>query len=77
MRAFKADVRRDLGGDLSRAQEVSLALVAQTWIQVSSLDVWLAKHLSLVLVGKRTVLPVLRTVNGHNKRWIVASKCPP
>jgi hypothetical protein len=58
VRAFKADIRRDLGGDLTRAQETILELAAQTWVQVSSLDAWLAKQPSLV-TRKRTVVPVL------------------
>lgn len=59
MRAFKADIRRDLGGNLSRAEEAVLEICAQTWVQVSSLDNWLAQQPSLVLARKRTVLPVL------------------
>jgi hypothetical protein len=59
VRAFKADIRRDLGGNLSRAEEAVLEICAQTWVQVSSLDNWLAQQPSLVLARKRTVLPVL------------------
>lgn len=58
VRTWKADVRRDLGGDLSRAQETILELAAQTWVIVSSLDDWLARQPSLV-TKKRQLLPVV------------------
>src|SRR5262245_31905147 len=59
VKAWKADIRADLGGDLTRQQEAVLELAAQQWVQVSSLDAWLAQQPSLVLARKRTVLPVL------------------
>lgn len=59
VRLFKADLRRDLGGDLTRAQETILELAAQTWVQVRVLDDWLSRQSSLVLARKKTVLPVL------------------
>src|SRR5437870_4822681 len=58
VRHFKDDIRRDLGGDLSRAQEVILESAAQSWVIVSSLDDWIARQPSLV-TRKRTVLPVV------------------
>ena len=58
VRQWKSEVRADLGGDLSRAQETILELAAQAWVQVSSLDDWLARQPSL-LTKKRTVLPVV------------------
>jgi hypothetical protein len=59
VKAWKSDVRNDLGGDLSRAEETLLELAAQTWVQVSSLDAWLAVQPSLILARKRTVIPVM------------------
>jgi hypothetical protein len=38
VRTWKADIRRDLGGDLSRAQETILKAAAQSWVILSSLD---------------------------------------
>jgi hypothetical protein len=58
VRRWKDDVRRDLGGDLTRAQETILELAAQSWVIISSLDVWIAKQKSLV-TKKRTLLPVV------------------
>ncbi|TMA31383.1 MAG: hypothetical protein E6J79_20190 [Deltaproteobacteria bacterium] len=58
VRRWKEDVRGDLGGGLSRAQEALLELAAQSWVVVSSLDDWLARQPSLV-TRKRQLLPVV------------------
>src|SRR5688572_5029731 len=42
-RTWKADIRRDLGGDLTRAQETLLESAAQAWIILSSIDDFLAR----------------------------------
>jgi hypothetical protein len=59
VRRWKEDVRRDLGNDLTRAQESLLEATAQTWVLVSSLDDWLTRQPSLV-TKKRQLLPVVR-----------------
>jgi hypothetical protein len=59
VRNWKADLRRDLGGDLTRAQETILEAAAQAWVILSSLDDWIARQPSLV-TRKRTLLPVVR-----------------
>ena len=58
VRKWKDEVRRDLGGDLSRAQETILEAAAQSWVIVSSLDDWIARQPSLVS-KKRALLPVV------------------
>src|SRR5207245_5035536 len=58
VRNWKADIRRDLGGDLSRAQETILEAAAQAWVILSSLDDWISRQPSLV-TRKRTLLPVV------------------
>ena len=58
VRHWKADVTRDLGGDLSRAQETLLEAAAQAWVILSSLDDWIARQPSLV-TRKRTLLPIV------------------
>jgi len=58
VRKWKEDVRQDLGGDLSRAQETVLELAAQSWVIMSSLDDWIARQPSLV-TKKRALLPVV------------------
>src|SRR5439155_4791001 len=58
VRRWKEDVRRDLGGDLTRAQETILESAAQAWVIVSSLDDWIARQPSLV-TKKRRVLDVV------------------
>ena len=55
VRRWKEDVRRDLGGDLTRAQETILE-AAQAWVIVSSLDAWIARQRTLV-TKKRALLP--------------------
>ncbi len=58
VRQWKDDVRRDLGGDLTRAQETILEAAAQAWVILSSLDDWIARQPSLV-TRKRAVVPVV------------------
>jgi hypothetical protein len=58
VRRFKEDVRRDLGGDLTRAQETILEAAAQSWVIVSSIDDWIARQPSLV-TKKRRLLDVV------------------
>jgi len=58
VRNWKADVRRDLGGDLSRAQETILEATAQAWIILTSLDDYIARQPSLV-TKRRQLLPVV------------------
>src|SRR5439155_24797753 len=55
VRRWKEDVRRDLGGDLTSAQETILE-AAQAWVIVSSLDAWIARQRTLV-TKKRALLP--------------------
>jgi len=58
VRRWKEDVRRDLGGDLTRAQETLLEAAAQAWVILSSLDDWIARQPSLV-TRKRALLPIV------------------
>jgi hypothetical protein len=44
VRQWKGDIRRDLGGDLTRAQETVLKAAAQAWVILSSLDDWIARQ---------------------------------
>jgi hypothetical protein len=59
VRGWKADIRRDLGDDLTRAQETILEGAAQAWVILSSLDDWISRQPSLV-TRKRQLLPVVR-----------------
>jgi hypothetical protein len=58
VRRWKEDMRRDLGDNLTRAQETILEAAAQSWVILSSLDDYIARQPSLV-TKKRTVLPVV------------------
>jgi hypothetical protein len=61
VRRWKDDVRRDLGNDLTRAQETILEDAAQTWVVRSSLDDFIARQKSLVSRkgGPPRLLPVV------------------
>lgn len=59
-RSFKQDVRNDLGGDLSRAQEVLLEAAAQSWVILASIDDWLSRQPTLI-TRKRAILPVVES----------------
>jgi hypothetical protein len=54
-RAVSAIARRDLGGDLTRAQETILEAAAQAWVILSSLDDYIARQPSLVTKKRRVV----------------------
>ena len=58
VRRWTDDVRRDLGGDLTRAQQTILGAVAQSWVILSSLDDYIARQSTLV-TRKRQVIPVV------------------
>src|SRR5262245_17640769 len=58
VRKWKADIRHDLGGDLTRAQETILEIAAQSWVILTSIDNWIARQPSLV-TKKRALLPVV------------------
>ncbi len=47
VRQWKDDVRRDLGGDLTQAQETILEGAAQKWIIAASLADYIARQGSL------------------------------
>ena len=59
VRRWNEDVRRDLGGDLTRAQETILKAAAQAWVILASLDDWIARQPTLV-TKKRQVLAVVK-----------------
>src|SRR5437667_4991335 len=55
-RRWKEDIRRDLGGDLTRAQETILEAAAQAWVIVSSLDDFIARQPTLVTKQRRVLV---------------------
>jgi hypothetical protein len=57
--AWKAAVRADLGGDLTRAQETLLDAAATTALLVSSIDAWIAQQPTVIAARKRALLPVV------------------
>jgi hypothetical protein len=60
VRQWKADVRSDLGGDLTRAQETILEAAAQAWVILSSLDDYIARQPSLVTKKRRVADVVMQ-----------------
>lgn len=59
VRHFKADVRRDRGGDLTRAQEVLLEAAAQKWIILQALGDYIGRQRTLMTKTK-DVIPAVR-----------------
>jgi hypothetical protein len=59
VRTWKAEIRADLGNDLTRAQETILEIAAQDWLLLSSLDDYLARQPTLVNTRARSWLPVM------------------
>jgi hypothetical protein len=55
VRRWKDDVRRELGGDLTRAQETILEAAAQSWVILASLDDYIARQSSLVTKKRRVI----------------------
>ena len=58
--AFKADLVRDLGGDLTTQELVLVDLAVRQKLLLESVDSWLLVQPSLVLARKKVVLPVVK-----------------
>jgi hypothetical protein len=58
--AWKRDLIRDLGGDLSLQQQTLVDMAAKTMLYLNNVDSWLMQQDSLVNKRKRSILPVLR-----------------
>jgi hypothetical protein len=63
VRRWKEDVARDLGGDLTRAQETILELAAQRWVILQSLHRWMGSQPSLVTKKRRLLDVVVQTAH--------------
>ena len=59
LKDITADIRRDLGDDLTRAQELILEDAAQSWVIRQSLDDWISRQPTLV-TRKRQLVPVVK-----------------
>jgi hypothetical protein len=58
--AWKADLVRDLGGDVSTQQAAVINLAVKTRLLLDSIDAWLLVQPSLVNARKRALLPVVK-----------------
>jgi hypothetical protein len=58
--AWKADLVRDLGGDVSTQQAAVIDLAVRTKLLLDSIDAWLLVQPSLVNARKKALLPVVR-----------------
>ena len=58
--AWKADLVRDLGGDVSTQQAAVIDLAVRTRLLLDSIDTWLLTQPSLVNARKRALVPVVR-----------------
>ena len=57
---LKADLVRDLGGDVSVQQATIIDLAVKQRLLLDSIDAWLLTQASLVDVEKRALIPVVR-----------------
>jgi hypothetical protein len=57
---WKANLVRDLGGDVSTQQAAIVDLATRTKLLLDSMDAWLLVQPSLVNARKRALLPVVR-----------------
>ena len=58
--AWRADLIRDLGGDVSTQEAAVIELAVRTKLLLDSVDAWLLVQPSLVNQRKRALLPVVR-----------------
>jgi hypothetical protein len=61
VRRWKEDVTRDLGGELTRAQETILETAAQRWVILQSIYQWIGAQPSLVTKKRRLLDVVMQT----------------
>ncbi len=57
---WRADLVRDLGGEVSTQQAAVIDLAVRTRLLLDSVDVWLLAQPSLVNLRRRALLPVVR-----------------
>ena len=58
--AWRADLMRDLGGDVTTAQAALIDLAVRTRLLLDSIDAWLLAQPSVINVRKRTLIPVVK-----------------
>jgi len=58
--AWRGDLIRDLGGDVSTQQAAVIHLAVKTKLMLDSIDTWLLVQPSLINARKRALLPVVR-----------------
>ena len=56
---WRADLIRDLGGDISTQQDAIVTLAVKTKLLLDSIDVWLLQQDSLILKRKRAIIPAV------------------
>jgi len=58
--AWRADLVRDLGGDVSTQQLAIIDLATKTKLMLDSIDAWMLAQRSLINARKRALIPVVR-----------------
>lgn len=58
--AWRADLIRDLGGDVSTQQAAIVEIATRTKLMLDSIDAWLLAQPSLIIVRRKTLLPVVK-----------------
>ena len=57
--AWRADLARDLGDDITTAQAALIDLAVRSKLLLDSIDAWLLAQPSVINVRKRALLPVV------------------
>jgi|SRR5262245_61580945 len=58
--AWRADLVRDLGGDVTTQQLAIIDLATKTKLMLDSIDAWMLAQRSLINARKRALIPVVR-----------------
>jgi hypothetical protein len=56
---WRADLIRDLGGDVSTQQDAIISLAVKTKLLLDSVDVWLLEQNTLIVKRKRSIIPAV------------------
>jgi hypothetical protein len=56
---WRADLIRDLGGDVSTQQDAIISLAVKTKLLLDSIDVWLLEQPTLIIKRKKAIIPAV------------------
>jgi hypothetical protein len=58
--AWRQDLIRDLGGDVSTQQDAIISLAIKTKLLLDSIDVWLLQQPTLIIKRKKAIIPAVQ-----------------